>query len=91
VLGYEPPEPKLWKAIVGAGLITFPLLYLLDAAVLHRRPGWPYLLIASAITLLFGRQMYSYGPQSLQSLWPTRGPRTGSWRPPERHGHKDPD
>lgn len=65
MLGYEPPQPKLWKAVLAAGIPTFPILYLLDVAIMHHRPGWIYAAIASGITLLLGYQMYSGGPQSL--------------------------
>ncbi len=64
MLGYEPPQPKLWKAIAGAGIIVFPLFYLADATLLHRRPGWIYVVVAAAVTFVLGRQMYSGGPQS---------------------------
>lgn len=26
MLGYEPPQPKLWKAVLGAAVIVFPAL-----------------------------------------------------------------
>lgn len=34
--GYEPPQPKLWKALLGAGLVTLPILYIADVAIVGR-------------------------------------------------------
>lgn len=68
MFGYETPAPKLWKALLGAGIIVFPLFYVADAAILHHQPGWVYVLASCAATLLFGYQMYSGGPQGL-ALW----------------------
>lgn len=59
MLGYEPPEPKLWKAVLTAALIVFPSLYLLDVITMHHQPGWFYVLSASAVTTIVGCQMYS--------------------------------
>lgn len=70
MFGSEPPQPKLWKALLGAGIITFPLLYVADAAIWRHTPGIWYLLIASAVTFVLGYQMYSGG---IDSLRPMRG------------------
>lgn len=89
MLGYEPPQPKLWKALVGAGIIVFPFLYIADVAAFHHRPGWIYVVVAALITALIGRQMYVKGPQGLKdvplgvSMSKIYG--GSSWQPPERH------
>jgi hypothetical protein len=75
MLGYEPAEPKLWKAVLGAAMITFPVLYLADVAIVHRQPGWIYVGISCIVSFVLGYQMYSGGPDSLRPIrfW-------GSWR-----------
>lgn len=73
MLGYEPPQPKLWKAVVGAALVVFPVFYLLDLAFTHHRPGRVYLALATGASLLFGYQMYSQGPAGLRPLGGWRG------------------
>ena len=70
MLGYDPPAPKLWKAVLGAAIITFPVLYLADVAILHHRPGWIYVGISCFISFLLGYQMYSSGPDSLRPFSP---------------------
>ena len=62
MLGYEPPRPKFWKALVAAALAVFPLSYIFDVAITHRRPGWLYLIVAFGITWLVALQTYAgYG------------------------------
>jgi hypothetical protein len=75
MLGYEAPQPKLWKALLGAALIVFPLFYIADVAILHHRPGWIYLVAALGVSIALGWQMYAKGPESLR---PIAGPR--NWR-----------
>ncbi len=59
MLGYEPPRPRLWKALIAAAVIVFPLLYLGDVVAMHHQPGWVYVIVASAISAVIGYQMYS--------------------------------
>lgn len=59
MLGYEPPQPRFWKALIAAAIIVFPLLYLFDVAIMHHQPGWMYAIVASAISAIIGYQMYS--------------------------------
>ncbi|HET6894457.1 MAG TPA: hypothetical protein VFH72_03650 [Candidatus Baltobacteraceae bacterium] len=73
MLGQEPPQPKLWKAILGAATIVFPMLYVVDAGFLHHRPGFYYVLVAIALSLLLGYQMYANGPESLRPFDFRRG------------------
>jgi hypothetical protein len=87
MLGQEPPQPKLWKAVLGAGVVTFPILYIADVAIFAHRPGWIYLVLACAITLGLGVQMYRKGPDGLRRIpmgvpmWKIWG---SGWQPPER-------
>lgn len=95
MLGYEPPQPKLWKAVVAAGVVTFPFLYVADVAITGHRPGWLYALGATVITLLIGRQMYRKGTGSLRRI-PIGVPISrvwggSSWQQPEKHQAKDTD
>ena len=95
MLGYEPPEPKLWKALLGAGIVVFPFLYIADVAVFHHRPGWIYLATAAAVTFFIGRQMYIKGPQGLKDI-PIGVSMSkifggSSWQPPERHENTNTD
>lgn len=73
MLGQEPPKPKLWKAVLGATIIVFPVLYVADAAFLRHRPGLYYVIFATALSLLFGYQMYANGPESLRPFIFRRG------------------
>lgn len=95
MLGYEPPQPKLWKAVLGAGLITFPFLYIADFAIMRHQPGWIYVAVATLVTLFLGWQMYRKGPQGLRRI--PFGAQYNkiyggeSWQPPERHEARDTD
>lgn len=87
MFGYEPRQPKLWKAVLTAALIVFPFLYLLDVAMMHHQPGWLYVLIAATMTGLLAYQMYAgvgkWGlgkaattlvtPGDENAIWPTLG------------------
>jgi hypothetical protein len=88
MLGQEPPQPKLWKAFLGAAIVTFPTLYLLDVALMHHRPGWWYVIAACTITTLLGYQMHAHGPQSVEPIGYRAG---GSYTPPPRHERHDSD
>lgn len=83
VLGYEPPEPKLWKAALTAALIVYPSLYLLDVGTMHHQPGWLYALVASVITAILAYQMYTgigkWGPGKAASTLVTAKDENAIW------------
>jgi hypothetical protein len=77
MLGYDPPEPKLWKALLVAALFVFPFSYGLHTLFMHFIPAWLWYGVTAVLWFVFGynsnqRMQRNYSTMGLRPSDETR-------------------